>query len=82
MLSMRYTLTFEETTRTVGLSPKLISIAHRPDEAMSDPAYQTKDTLVSEKGPAWLWRWMRSLGQNLSFVEDPEVPNWVELYNK
>jgi hypothetical protein len=20
--------------------------------------------------------------QNLSFVEDPEVPNWVELYNK
>ena len=53
------------------------------DEAMADPAYQTKDTLVSAKGPTWLWRWMRSLGQNLSFAEDPEVPAWVlELYNK
>ena len=53
------------------------------DEAMADPAYQTKDTLVSEKGPTWLWRWMRSLGKNLSFAEDPEPPGWVlDLYNK
>jgi peptidoglycan/xylan/chitin deacetylase (PgdA/CDA1 family) len=53
------------------------------DEAMADPAYQTKDTLVSQKGPTWLWRWMRSLGQNLSFAEDPEMPGWVlDLYNQ
>ena len=53
------------------------------DEAMADPAYQTKDTLVAEKGPTWLWRWMRSLGQNLSFAEDPEMPAWVlDLYNQ
>jgi peptidoglycan/xylan/chitin deacetylase (PgdA/CDA1 family) len=53
------------------------------DEAMADPAYQTKDTLVAEKGPTWLWRWMRSLGQNLSFAEDPEMPTWVlDLYNQ
>jgi peptidoglycan/xylan/chitin deacetylase (PgdA/CDA1 family) len=52
------------------------------DEAMADPAYQTKDTLVSAKGPTWLWRWMRSLGQNLSFADDPEPPGWVlDLYN-
>ena len=24
------------------------------DEAMADPAYQTKDTLVSSTGPSWL----------------------------
>jgi len=47
------------------------------DEAMADPAYQTKDTVVSLKGPTWLWRWMRSLGQNISFAGDPEMPNWV-----
>ena len=47
------------------------------DEAMADPAYQTKDTLVSLKGPTYLWRWMRSLGQNISFAGDPEPPKWV-----
>jgi peptidoglycan/xylan/chitin deacetylase (PgdA/CDA1 family) len=53
------------------------------DEAMADPAYQTKDTLVSNSGPTWLWRWMRSLGMNLSFKNDPEPPHWVmDLYNQ
>jgi peptidoglycan/xylan/chitin deacetylase (PgdA/CDA1 family) len=47
------------------------------DEAMNDPAYQTKDTLVSKYGPSWLWRWMKSLGMNLSFAGDPEPPQWV-----
>ena len=50
---------------------------------MADSAYQTKDTLVSQRGPTWLWRWMRSLGLNLSFKDDPEAPRWViDLYNK
>jgi peptidoglycan-N-acetylglucosamine deacetylase len=53
------------------------------DEAMADPAYQTKDTLVSSRGPSWLWRWMKSLGMNLSFKDDPEPPNWVmDLFNQ
>lgn len=53
------------------------------DEAMADSAYQTKDTLVSQRGPTWLWRWMRSLGLNLSFKDDPEAPRWViDLYNQ
>ena len=53
------------------------------DEAMADPAYQTKDTWVSNNGPTWLWRWMKSLGMNLSFKDDPEPPRWVlDLYNQ
>jgi peptidoglycan/xylan/chitin deacetylase (PgdA/CDA1 family) len=53
------------------------------DEVMSDPAYQTKDTLVAQRGPTWLWRWSKSLGQNISFKDDPETPQWImDLYNQ
>ena len=27
------------------------------DQAMADPAYATPDTLVTDFGPTWLWRW-------------------------
>jgi len=47
------------------------------DEAMADPAYATKDTLVISYGPTWLWRWMKSMGQDVSFDADPEPPAWV-----
>jgi peptidoglycan-N-acetylglucosamine deacetylase len=53
------------------------------DEAMADPAYQTRDTLVSKGGPSWLWRWMKSKGMNVSFKDDPEPPKWVmDLYRQ
>ena len=53
------------------------------DEAMTDAAYQTKDTTVSKFGPTWLWRWMKSRGMNLSFKDDPEPPQWViDLYRQ
>lgn len=53
------------------------------DEAMADPAYQTKDSLVTTHGPSWLWRWMKSLGLNVSFKDDPEPPQWVvEMFNQ
>ncbi len=53
------------------------------DEAMKDAAYQTKVTGVYERGPTWLWRWMKSKGLNVSFKDDPEPPNWVlELYRQ
>jgi peptidoglycan/xylan/chitin deacetylase (PgdA/CDA1 family) len=53
------------------------------DEAMSDPAYQTKDTHVGTHGPTWLWRWMRSKGMEVSFKDDPEPPKWVmDLYRQ
>ncbi len=47
------------------------------DEAMSDPAYQTKDTYVGKYGPTWLWRWMKSKGMEVSFKDDPEPPEWI-----
>jgi peptidoglycan-N-acetylglucosamine deacetylase len=52
------------------------------DEAMKDPAYQTKDTMVSRYGPTWLWRWMNSKGMNIrgmniKATDDPEPPQWV-----
>ena len=47
------------------------------DEAMSDPAYQTKDTYVGKYGPTWLWRWMKSKGMEVSANDDPEPPEWV-----
>jgi peptidoglycan/xylan/chitin deacetylase (PgdA/CDA1 family) len=53
------------------------------EEAMTDPAYKTPDTLVSNFGPTWLWRWNKSLGVNVSFASDPEPPVWVtEMFKK
>lgn len=53
------------------------------DEAMSDPAYQTRDTMVTKFGPSWLWRWNKSKGLNLNFDGDPEPPQWIlDLYNQ
>ena len=53
------------------------------DEVMSDPAYQTKDTLVIQTGPTWLFRWAKSKGLNVDFSADPDPPKWVmDLYDK
>jgi peptidoglycan/xylan/chitin deacetylase (PgdA/CDA1 family) len=53
------------------------------DKVMADPAYQTKDTVVSNYGPTWLWRWTKSKGLSLDFSGDPDPPKWVmDLYNK
>jgi len=52
------------------------------DEVMSDPAYQTKDTTVSNYGPTWFVRWGQSLGLKVSFKDDPDPPKWVmDMYN-
>jgi hypothetical protein len=58
------------------------------DEAMSDPAYQTKDIYVGKYGPSWLWRWMESKGMSTKGMkvtgkDDPEPPEWVmDLYRQ
>jgi peptidoglycan/xylan/chitin deacetylase (PgdA/CDA1 family) len=53
------------------------------DTVMADPAYQTKDTLVSKSGPTWLFRWMKSKGMDVDFSADPDPPKWVmDLYNQ
>lgn len=46
-------------------------------EAMRDPAYGSPDTLVTRFGPAWLFRWTRSLDRPVSFAGDPEPPAWI-----
>jgi peptidoglycan/xylan/chitin deacetylase (PgdA/CDA1 family) len=52
------------------------------DKVMADPAYQTKDTLVSNYGPTWFFRWSKSKGLKLDFSGDPDPPKWVmDLYN-
>ncbi len=52
------------------------------DTVMADPAYQTKDTVISKYGPTWLWRWTKSKGMDLDFSADPDPPKWVmELFN-
>jgi peptidoglycan/xylan/chitin deacetylase (PgdA/CDA1 family) len=52
------------------------------DEAMADPSYSTRDTWVGNKGPTWLWRWMKSKGMKVSFAADPDPPKWVmDLYD-
>jgi peptidoglycan-N-acetylglucosamine deacetylase len=52
------------------------------DEVMADPAYSTRDMWVGNKGPTWLWRWMKSKGMNVSFAADPDPPKWVmDLYD-
>lgn len=53
------------------------------DTAVADPAYETPDTLVTQSGPSWLWRWTRSMNLDVSFREDPEPPDWiVEAYRR
>jgi hypothetical protein len=69
----------EMLARFAGRGYRFITL----DEAMSDPAYETKDKYVGKTGPTWLWRWMKSKGMNVSFKDDPEPPQWVtELSNK
>ena len=51
------------------------------DQAMADPAYQTPDALVSQHGPTWFWRWIKTKGLTVSGKGDPEPPSWVmDLY--
>ena len=53
------------------------------DQAMSDPAYQTRDNYVGRYGPTWLFRWVKSKGMNVSFKDDPDPPRSVmQLYEQ
>lgn len=53
------------------------------DTVMADPAYATKDTMVTKVGPTWLRRWSVSKGLDVSFAADPDPPKWVmDLYQK
>ena len=72
--------TLEELLRIFeGRGYRFVSL----DDAMTDDAYATQDTLVTRFGPTWLWRWTKSKSLNVSFKGDPEPPSWVtELYSR
>ena len=51
------------------------------DNAMADPAYQTKDDYITKYGPTWFMRWSETKGLDVSFRGDPDPPKWVmDLY--
>jgi peptidoglycan-N-acetylglucosamine deacetylase len=72
--------TLEELLRIFeGRGYRFVSL----DDAMTDDAYATEDTLVTRFGPTWLWRWTKSKSLSVSFKGDPEPPSWVtELYSR
>ena len=54
----------EMLSRFAGRGYRFVTL----DEAMSDPAYETKDAYVSQFGPTWLWRWMKSKGMEVTLI--------------
>ncbi len=52
------------------------------EEALRDPAYQSKDDYVGPYGISWLHRWAISKGLPRD-MNEPDPPKWVlELYNE
>ncbi|MGA2569102.1 MAG: polysaccharide deacetylase family protein [Terracidiphilus sp.] len=49
-------------------------------EAEQDPVYQAPDTVVTEYGPMWGYRWARERGKKVDGSKEPEPPAWVSAY--
>jgi peptidoglycan/xylan/chitin deacetylase (PgdA/CDA1 family) len=50
-------------------------------EALTDPAYTSKDEYVGPAGMTWLHRWALTKGNGGStFAGEPAVPRWIETY--
>jgi peptidoglycan/xylan/chitin deacetylase (PgdA/CDA1 family) len=52
------------------------------DAALSDPAYNTPDTVVTKYGPMWGYRWAKALGVQVNGSLESEPPVWVLDYGK
>ena len=51
------------------------------NEALSDPAYQKKDTFTGNSGITWLHRWALGEGKKGDFFKgEPEVTDFVQAY--
>jgi len=55
---------------------KWVSLA----EAERDPVYQAPDTVVTEYGPMWGYRWARERGKKVDGGKEPEPPAWIAQY--
>jgi hypothetical protein len=42
------------------------------DEALKDPAYDTKNVYYKDYGVSWLYRWDYSNGLNVNWKDEPE----------
>lgn len=48
--------------------------------AMSDPAYATPDTFVTQFGWMWAYRWAKELGVKVNGNLESEPPGWIKQY--
>lgn len=48
------------------------------EQALADPAYDTKDDFVGSDGISWLLRWQPALGEPISYRDEPDPPQWVQ----
>jgi len=52
-------------------------------QALEDPAYQSKDDYVGPLGISWLDRWKVARGMKLHIEAEPDPPKWIlETYGK
>ena len=52
------------------------------DAALSDSAYQTPDTFVTQYGWMWAYRWAKELAIPVNGALESEPPDWVLQYGK
>src|SRR5262245_61941385 len=96
-MSRKLALTFDDLPYAATAGQPFLSNAQRATKQMLGVLKQNRAPAIgfvnevnlrgedstARIGPTWLWRWMRSLGLNLSFKDDPEPPRWViDLYNQ
>jgi peptidoglycan/xylan/chitin deacetylase (PgdA/CDA1 family) len=48
------------------------------EQALADPAYETKDDFVGSDGISWLLRWQLALGKPINYRDSAEPPQWVQ----
>lgn len=48
------------------------------EQALSDPAYKTKDDFVGSEGISWLLRWQLALGEQIDYRGSSDPPQWVQ----
>jgi hypothetical protein len=49
------------------------------DDALSDPAYRSREDYVGEVGISWLQRWLVTRGQ--AFRKEPDLPEYVRQFD-
>lgn len=48
------------------------------EQALADPAYETRDDFVGSDGISWLLRWQLALGKPINYRGSSNPPQWVQ----